>query len=68
MNSYKNDPREIKTRFHSSCTKCAKPLPKGTNAYYWPSSRKVFCLSCGDEDYREFLSHAWDEDEAPYVW
>ena len=68
MSRYQNDPRVFKTKFDSKCATCGNRLPKGTNAYYWPSSRKVFCLSCGDEDYREFLSHAWDEDEALYVW
>lgn len=62
MNYYSNDPREIKTKFPSSCATCGCKLPKGVNVYYWPSSRKIYCLACGDEDYRQFLSLAADEE------
>jgi len=62
MIRYKNDPYPLKVKFNCNCATCGCKLPKGTNAYYWPSSRKVYCLSCGDKDYREFLSSAADEE------
>jgi len=62
MTRFKNDPFLLKTRFESKCSSCNCSLPKGTKAYYWPSSRKVYCLSCGDADYRAFLQSAQDEE------
>ncbi len=62
MSKYANDPREIKAKFASKCSKCKTEIPKGINCYYWPSSRQVFCLSCGDHDYRQFQSSACDEE------
>ena len=62
MTRYNNDPYPLKTRFKSICGTCGCSLPKGSDAYYWPSSRKVFCLKCGDKDYREFRALAADED------
>ena len=62
MQHYANDPRMIKARFTSSYSKCQIKLAKGVNIHYWPSSRKVFCISCGDADYTQFLSDAADED------
>ncbi len=40
----------------------AAPFPRVSVPNYWPSSRKVFCLSCGDADYRTFLESASDEE------
>jgi predicted RNA-binding Zn-ribbon protein involved in translation (DUF1610 family) len=62
MQRYKNDPWPLKTKFPSTCAKCGRSLPKGSEAYYWPSSRKVFCPSCGEADYRQFLESAQDEE------
>ena len=62
MTRYKNDPYPLKVKFNSTCTTCGCKLSKGANAYYWPSSRKVYCLACGEEDYRRFLESAMDEE------
>ena len=62
MPRYANDPRQITAKFTSSCTTCNSTVKKGEQLYYWPSSRKVYCLKCGENDYRRFLSDAADED------
>lgn len=60
--TYKNDPRMITAKFTSTCSKCSCSIKKGTNIYYWPSDRKVYCEKCGEEPYRQFRSAAADED------
>jgi len=62
MQRYSNDPKQIKARFDSSCSKCAAKISKGQEIYYWPSSREVFCLKCGEVPYNEFLASAQDEE------
>jgi hypothetical protein len=52
----------LSTKFDSHCSNCNNKLPKGTNCYYWPRDKKVFCIPCGENDYRQFLSSAADED------
>jgi RNase P subunit RPR2 len=58
----KGDPYMLKLRYSGTCKKCKTALGRGVNAYYWPSTREVFCLSCGHKDYQQFLSDAADED------
>jgi ribosomal protein S27E len=62
MKRYENDPRVIVAKFESSCKKCGKKIKKGTELYYWPSSREINCLACGETDYNQFLSSAQDEE------
>jgi len=62
MSRYANDPKMIKAKFTCSCSKCQVRLAKGVNIYYWPSSHEVFCMTCGEESYRQFLSSVADED------
>ena len=57
-----NDPRPIKIRFSGQCRKCGVQLKPGVQAYYWPSDRKLLCLSCGEEDFKNFLSSVADEE------
>jgi RNase P subunit RPR2 len=57
-----NDPRPIKIRFTTQCKKCGVKLTPGVQAYYWPSDRKLLCLNCGEEDFKQFLSSIADED------
>ncbi|MFH1118247.1 MAG: hypothetical protein V1775_00380 [Bacteroidota bacterium] len=59
---YRNDPYQLNVRFNSTCEKCKLKLVKGSSAYYWPLSKKVYCLVCGETDYQAFLSSAMDED------
>lgn len=61
MKHYSNDPRRIATHFSSSCRTCGKILSKGTEAYYFPATKQVFCLSCGEASYQQFLESAFDE-------
>jgi hypothetical protein len=60
--TYKNDPRMITAKFSSTCSKCCAKIKKGEEIYYWPSSREVFCLKCGEVPYSQFRSSAADED------
>jgi hypothetical protein len=62
MTRYSKDPRQISAKFSSNCCKCKTRIPKGASIYYWPSSGEVFCSSCGDVPFRQFLSSAADEE------
>jgi hypothetical protein len=62
MKHYKNDPRKITARFTSSCGTCNKRIAKGTEVYYFPASKMVFCLDCGEASYNAFLASAADEE------
>ena len=62
MKKYVNDPRPITVRYQSTCAECSITLKKGKEAYYWPSDGKLYCLSCGESEYRQFLSSAADEE------
>jgi endogenous inhibitor of DNA gyrase (YacG/DUF329 family) len=62
MKHFENDPRVIRTRFNSTCATCRTKIQKGAEAYYYPSSRQVFCLKCGEADYSQFLQSAQDEE------
>jgi len=37
-------------------------LQRGIPIYYWPISREVLCMKCGEEPFRQFLSSAADEE------
>jgi hypothetical protein len=62
MKKYFNDPRPITVRFTCQCAECGTSLKRGTFAYYWPSDGKLYCQSCGESEYRHFLSEAADEE------
>ena len=62
MKKYFNDPRPITIRYQANCAECNARLKKGTQAYYWPSDGKIYCISCGESEYRQFLSAAADEE------
>ncbi|SHK11863.1 hypothetical protein SAMN05444280_1754 [Tangfeifania diversioriginum] len=61
MKNYKGDPRLINARFKSSCCNCEAEIRKGESAYYWPHGKMIFCLVCGEPEFREFVSMAADE-------
>ena len=61
MKKYFNDPRPITVRYQGSCAECGKTLKRGSEAYYWPSDGKIYCIFCGESEYRQFLSAAADE-------
>ena len=60
--TYKNDPRMITAKFTSACSKCGCTIKKGTNIYYWPSDRKIYCEKYGEVPYCQFKSSAANED------
>lgn len=62
MKRYNNDPIIISAKYDSRCKTCRCIIPKGTNCYYWPIGRYVYCLSCGEGPYKAFQSDAADED------
>jgi hypothetical protein len=62
MKKYFNDPRPITLRYTCDCAECGTILKKGMSAYYWPADGKLYCQSCGESEYRQFLSAAADEE------
>lgn len=59
---YSNDPRIIKNKFAFTCRICKKHIPKGVDIIYFPATRSAKCMQCGDQDYRDFLASAVDEE------
>lgn len=41
--------RTIKSKFNSVCAGCGKPIEKGTNIAYDPSTKKAYHLACEPE-------------------
>ena len=62
MTNYKGDPRLITARFNSSCSNCEGKISKGETAYFWPHGTLIFCMVCGEPEFRQFTSMAADED------
>jgi hypothetical protein len=62
MKSYKNDPRKISVRYFCRCAICMTPLNKGAQAFYYPATKAMYCLPCGEKDYNDFISSAIDEE------
>ena len=57
---YKNDPRKIIARF-GRCAKCNVDVTS-KEVFYFPATKKVFCLDCGQTDYNYFLQTKQDEE------
>jgi hypothetical protein len=49
------NPRQIKTRYASTCKTCGTRIPKGIDAYYFPADKAVCCLTCGHNDNRQAM-------------
>ena len=64
MRRYKMDPRWIRTRYAGTCARCAAPIPAGSEAYWYPLDRILYCpkAACGEAEWRSFESAAQDED------
>lgn len=60
---YNRDPRRIKVRYAGHCAGCGAPLPKGADAFYYPSTKSLYCekQSCGGKASAEFQAAAEDE-------
>jgi len=62
MKKYFNDPRPLTVKYSGTFAECGNTLKKGTSAYYWPSDGKLYCQTCGESEYRHFLSAAAEEE------
>lgn len=60
--NYSGDPRWITARFNSHCHKCDCTIRRGSQAFYYPKSKSVYCAGpCGQVAESDFLSYAQDE-------
>jgi hypothetical protein len=60
---YSNDPYWLTARFTSKCAKCGATITKGSQAFYFPRTKSIFCAgdNCGGQESRSFDSSAFDE-------
>ena len=63
MRAYPRDPYWLTAKFTSSCANCSASIRKGARAFYYPSSRTIYCDSddCGQHASRDFASAMFDE-------
>lgn len=62
MARYSNDPRWVEARFPGKCARCGASIAKGARAFFYPSSRSLYCAGdCGDEASADFEAAAFDE-------
>lgn len=52
INHYKGDPRQITSRFKSTCHTCGKPIRIGEEIIYWPNGKLAGHLECDMNDFR----------------
>ncbi len=61
------NPRWLTVRYAGTCAKCNAPVPKGSDAFYYPSTRSVYCPEHSEEasadystmtQYEEGYTHA----------
>ena len=63
--SYKGrslDPKQMTSRFASTCYTCKKPIKKGEEIIYWPNGNHAEHFACGEADYRHSLASSEDEE------
>ena len=54
---YNNDPRVIQAKFNTSCAETGKPIKKGQECVYYPSSKQCFSLDSKQaQEFREYMS------------
>lgn len=60
---YARDPAWITVKFDGICARCKAVIKAGTEAFYYPNERKLYCDndSCGGDCSRDFDSLAQDE-------
>ena len=56
------DPRQMTSRFASTCYTCKKPIKKGEEIIYWPNGNHAEHFACGEADYRHSLASFQDEE------
>lgn len=39
----RSNPRWLTVRYAGTCAKCEAPVPKGSEAFYYPDSRAIYC-------------------------
>ncbi len=64
MSQYRNrDPYWLTAKFNGNCSKCKATIRKGQRAFYYPSSKTIYCESddCGGAASRDFESMRFDE-------
>ena len=59
---YKNDPKQMISRFTGICHTCKKEIKKGEEIIYWPSTRNAGHLVCDQADYQRSCEMMQDED------
>ena len=61
--SYRQDPRWIRIRYPAVCASCKGDIHRGDNAYYYPTSRSLYCAgdTCGGQRHRDFEARSFDE-------
>lgn len=62
MNHYNNDPKWLTARFNSTCVKCKNTIKKGTEIFYYPKTKAVFCEACAEIESKSFDAIVQDED------
>lgn len=61
--TYSRDPRWLTVKFACKCAKCGAAIKRGDEAFYYPSTKDMYCQDdkCGGAASRDFESAAWDE-------
>ena len=59
---YAGDPRPMTSRYSGTCHTCGKPIKRGEEIIYWPSSRVAGHYACDVADYKHSLASFEDED------
>ena len=61
-NYYSGDPRWITTKYRGTCTRCGGEVSQGSQAYYYPTCKSIYCERCGEQASAEFNCAAQAED------
>ncbi|MDP1621284.1 MAG: hypothetical protein Q8M08_02990 [Bacteroidales bacterium] len=56
------DPRQMTSRFASSCHTCGKPIKKGEEIIYWPNGKHAGHLACDRADFARSIESFQDEE------
>lgn len=61
MKRYAGDPYWITTRYAGACAGCGERFHAGAEAFYYPSSRRLYVGPCAERAAADFTSAACDE-------
>ena len=59
---FAGDPKMTTAKFDSYCHGCGHRIETGQTIFFWPRGRNVYCLPCGEPEFRRFQSAAADEE------